>query len=111
MVLNDFIAPDETIRYSSNAPVEYMGDLFDFHLTNKRLIWHKRKGLVFKKDNFIAEIIEKVSQIQFKEEGIFNKKGTIILLMGDRKKEFSGKLKNIRVLYSELQALMNYESD
>lgn len=106
MVLNDFIAPDETVKYSSNGPVEFMGDLFDFHMSNKRFIWFKRSGLIFKKDNFIAELLDKVTGIQFKEEGLFNKKGTIVISMGDRKKEFCGKLKNIKALYSEVQALM-----
>lgn len=107
MVLQDFIAPDETIKYSSIEPVEYMGDLFNFHLTNRRMIWHKQTGLIFKKDHIVAEILDVVSHIQFKEEGIFNKKGTVVIVMGDKKKEFSGKLKNMKALYSEVQALMS----
>jgi len=106
MSVYEFLAPDETIKYSSNDRVEFMGDVFDFHLTNKRLIWHKKTGLLFKKNHFVAEILDKVTNIEFKEEGLFNKKGTIIIILGDRKKEFSGKLKNIRVLYGEVQALM-----
>ena len=62
---------------------------------------------MIKKNDFIAETIEKVTTIQFKEEGLFRKKGTIIIIMGDRTKEFSGDLKNIRALYGEVQALMN----
>lgn len=107
MSVHEFLSPDETIRYSSAEPVEFMGDVFDFYLTNKRLIWHKKTGFIFKKNHFVAETIEKVNNIQFKEEGIFRKKGTIIIVLGDRKKEFSGDLKNIRVLYGEVQALMN----
>jgi len=107
MSVHDFLSPDENIKYSSEEPVEFMGDTFDFHLTNKRLIWHKKSGFIFKKNHFIAEVIDKVQHIQFKEEGIFRKRGTIIIVLGDREKEFSGSLKNIRVLYGEVQALMN----
>jgi hypothetical protein len=107
MALHDFLAPDENIKYSSPEPVEIQGDLFDFHLTNKRFIWHKTRGLIFKKDSFIAEVLSKVTGIQFREEGLFSKRSTIVIEMGDRKKEFSGKSKVIKTLYGEIQALMN----
>ena len=86
-----------------------MGEQYDFHITNKRLIWHKQTGLIFKKNNFVAEMIERVKSLQFKEEGLIFKKGTIVFSLGDRKKEFSGDLRNIRALYNEIQSLMDIE--
>jgi len=99
------LAPGENVRYASPEPVEYQGDFYDFYITDRRLLWHKRTGLIFKKDKFVAEVIENVSGISYEEKGIISKKGIIKIQMGDRKLEFSGSLKSIRAIYSQMQAL------
>lgn len=106
MPLEDFLAPGENIRYSSPGPVEYQGDFYDFYITDRRLLWHKRTGMVFKKDKFVAEIIENVRGTNYEEKGIIGKKGIIKIQMGDRRLEFSGSPKSIRAIYSQMQALM-----
>lgn len=106
MPLQDFLTPDEVVRYQSPTPIEYQGDFYDFYISNKRLIWHKRTGLIFKKDNFVCEMLEHVKSINFKEEGIFNKKGFIHIVMGDRKLAFAGNLVAMRAIYNEAQSLI-----
>jgi hypothetical protein len=102
----DFLTPDEVVRFRSPSPIEYQGDLYDFYISNKRLIWHKRSGLIFKKDNFVCEMLENVKSIKFKEEGIFNKKGIIHVIMGDRKLSFAGNLSAMRAIFNETQSLI-----
>jgi hypothetical protein len=71
-------------------------------------MWHKRTGLIFKKDKFSTEVIENVTGIKYSEKGIVSKKGVVQINMGDRKLEFSGSLSTIRAIYSHMQALMKY---
>jgi len=106
MTFQDFITLDEVVKFRSPSPIDYLGDSYDFYISNKRLIWHKRSGLVFKKDNFICEMLENVKSIAFKEEGIINKRGIIKIIMGDRNLQFSGKLSAMRGIYNEAQALI-----
>jgi hypothetical protein len=103
-----FLAPGENIRYRSPAPVEYQGDSYDFYITDRRLMWHKRTGLVFKKDKFTTEVLENVTAIKYSEKGIINKKGLIEVHLGDRTLPFQGQLATIRAIYSHVQALMQY---
>jgi hypothetical protein len=106
MPLVDFLAPGENIRYKSPVPVEYQGDVYDFYITDKRLIWYRRKGLIFKKDNIVTEVIEAIKGIKFSEKGLIRKKGFIKIHTGDRTLEFSGPLSAIRQIYTEMQAYM-----
>jgi len=107
MGLQDFITPDETIKYRSPTPVEYQGDYYGFLITSKRLIWYKQSGLIFKKDNFVCELLENVKSISFKEEGIINKRGIVRIVMGDRNLLFSGSLSAMRAIYNEAQSLIS----
>jgi len=106
MTLKDFMAPGETIRFSSSTPVNYQGQQYNFYITNRRLIWHKLKGMVFKKDNFICEAIENVTNIEYKEMGLLTKKGVIKIAIGNRKLEFNGSVPTIRAIYGEAQSLI-----
>jgi hypothetical protein len=106
--VENFLAPGENVRYRSPTPVEYSGDYYDFYITDRRLMWHKRTGLIFKKDKFSTEVLENVTGIKYSEKGIISKKGIIQINMEDRKLEFSGSLSTIRAVYSHMQALMKY---
>lgn len=106
MALEDFLRPDETIQYRSLTAVEYQGDSYDFYITNARLIWHKRKGLVFKKDKFVAAVKEHVTEIRYEEKGLVRKKAFITVVMGNKEHPFTGSIPNMRAIYSEMQPYM-----
>lgn len=106
MALQDFLRPGEIIQYRSPTPVEYQGDKYDFYVTNARLMWHTRKGLIFKKDSFVAAVKEHVTEIRYEEKGLILKKAFIKVLMRDRTLEFAGSPSTIRAIYSEMQPYM-----
>lgn len=106
MPLEDFLAPGESIHYRSPTKVEYQGDLYGFYITDRRLIWHKREGLVLKKDKFVSEVLENVEGIKYYEKGVISKKGFIEIQMKNKKLTFSGPVQAIRAIYSEMQAYM-----
>lgn len=106
MALQDFLAPGESIRFSTSAPINYQGQPYIFYITNRRIIWHRLKGMIFKKDNFICEAIENVTNIEYKEMGLLTKKGVIKIAIGNRKIEFNGSVPTIRAIYGEAQSLI-----
>jgi len=106
MSLQDFITPDEIIKYRSSDTVEYQGSYYDSIITNKRLIWYKQSGLVFKKDNFVCEFLENIKSLKFEEQGIISKKGVIKIAMIDRNLAFSGGLSSMRALFNHIQSLI-----
>lgn len=107
MALQDFLRPSESIQYRSPSKVNYQGENYFFYITDSRLIWHIRKGRIFKKDAFVAAPLESVGEISYKEKGLFRKEATISFNMSNEKKiELSGKPKSIRAIYQEIQPLM-----
>ena len=107
MPLTDFLRPNETILYQSPKSVDYQGQKYDFYVTNARLLWHNRKGLIFKKDNFVAAMKDYISAIAYKEKGIISKKAFIEIETTEGKKiEFSSSPPTIKAIYSEMQPYM-----
>ncbi|MEM5831183.1 MAG: hypothetical protein QXO40_03195 [Candidatus Aenigmatarchaeota archaeon] len=105
-MLQDFLAPDENIRYRSPGTVEFAGDEYEFYITDRRFVWYKREGLIFKKDKIIMHPLDQVKEIRYREAGILRKKAIIEIWFSDKKHEFSGSLSTMRAIYSEMQVYM-----
>lgn len=103
MPLEDFLMPGESVRYSSPEPVGYQGGQYYFMITDRRVIWHRQKGLIFKKDNLISENISDIIDMVFNEKGLVSKKGIVNITTTRKKLEFSGKKESILEIYKELQ--------
>lgn len=106
MPLEDFLMPGENVRYSSPEMVEYQGDAYEFCVTDRRLIWYKRTGLIFKSDKVVTENIGDVEGIRYEEKGMIRKKGIIKITTTRKTLEFSGFKDPMRAIYSELQSYM-----
>lgn len=55
LVLEDFLLPREVIKFQSGR-VNTLNDFFDFYITDQRILLHRRRGVVFKKDRGIELI-------------------------------------------------------
>ena len=95
--------PGENIRYSSATPVEYQGAQYYFLITDRRVLWHRQQGLVFKKDNVISENISEIVDMSYSEKGMISKKGIVNITTSRKKLEFSGAKNSIMEIYKELQ--------
>ena len=98
--------PGENILFSSPKSIEYLGDHYELNITDMRLLWFKRSGLVFKKDKIISENIGDILEMRYEEKGIVSKKGMIKIVTGRKELEFSGRRDVIKTIYSELQTQM-----
>ncbi|MEM1558025.1 MAG: hypothetical protein QXG12_05485 [Thermoproteota archaeon] len=103
MPLEDFLMPGENVRYRSPVMVEYQADTYEFCITDRRLIWYKRTGLIFKSDKIITESIGEIEGISYQEKGIITKKGIIKITTTRKSLEFSGPTQAMRAIYAELQ--------
>ena len=104
MGVEQFLAPGENIRFTSPQPVSFHGDTYTLLITDRRLLWHKTKWLLFKKNNFVAVPIEQVKNITYEEKGLMKKTGHIAVEVGSKTYNFSGNLEAIRAIYSEMQS-------
>ena len=104
MAFEDFLLPDEIIQYRSPKPVEYEGELYNFYVTNDRLIWYKTKGLFFRKDSLVAVARKNVTEIKYDEEGLITKTAFLRIGMKGKTAEINGSPATIRAIYKELQS-------
>lgn len=107
MTLDDLLLPDEEVRYRRKIPnFKVSGESYgELVVTDKRIIFYKQNGLIFKKD--ISETIglSKISRVKFKEKGRINKKG-VIEIHGLMKHVIEGRLNDARYLHQTLVAKM-----
>ncbi|MCL4337757.1 MAG: hypothetical protein M1129_05575 [Candidatus Thermoplasmatota archaeon] len=104
MGVEQFLAPGENVRYTSPTSVSFQGDVYTLLITDRRILWHKTKGLLFKKNNFVGVPIEQVKNIGYQEKGLARKKAFITIEMGNKSYEFSGAAESMKAVYGELQS-------
>ncbi|MFY3740343.1 MAG: hypothetical protein HMLIMOIP_000780 [Candidatus Nitrosomirales archaeon] len=60
--------PQEVIRYQSKHSIKYGGEEYVLYITNRRVIGHKRMGLILKKDKVFSVALEEVSNLRYDEQ-------------------------------------------
>ena len=104
MGVEQFLAPGEDVKYTSQSQVNFQGDTYTVVITDRRIIWYKTRGLLFKKNSLVAVPIEQVKGIRYDEEGLIKKLAYVTISMPDRKYAFSGNRESMKAIYGELQA-------
>ncbi len=103
MVLTDFLYPGETIVFQSNK-IESLNDNFFFYITDQRILLHRRRGVLFKKDRIIAERIEDIRTMQYVETGVFRKRGILRIETYSKKMDpLVGKVADVKAIWQEMQ--------
>jgi len=103
LVLEDFLLPNETIKYQSPNKINYLGDKFYFYITNQRILVYRSKGKVFKKDRIIAEKLEAIKSLSYNEKGIMRKKAQLNVQTESKRMFLEGKIPDIKDIWQELQ--------
>ena len=103
MVLKDFLYPGETIVFQSNK-IDSLNDKFFLYITDQRILLHRRRGALFKKDRIISERIEEIRTMQYGERGIFRKRGVLRIETYSKKMDpIVGKVVDIKAIWQEMQ--------
>jgi hypothetical protein len=109
-MLEDTLLPNEVIVYRQDLPGVQVGAHVYDHLaiTNNRIIFYKREGLIFKKDNVTTIGLSKLTAVQFNEKGLVSKKGILKLHLKDEQDiDVIGPLSSIKYLYQHLASKIN----
>ena len=103
VVLSDFLYPDETILFQSKK-IQSLNDNFFFYITDQRILLHRRRGVMFKKDRIISERIENISTMHYDEIGVLRKKGILRIDTFSKKMDpIVGNIADVRAIWQELQ--------
>jgi hypothetical protein len=103
LVLEDFLLPNETIKYQSPNKINYLGDKFYFYITNQRILVYRSKGKIFKKDRIIAEKLEDIKSLSYNEKGLMRKKAHLSVQTESKRMFLEGKIPDIKEIWQELQ--------
>jgi hypothetical protein len=110
LVLEDFLFPQESIQYQCKYYIKHGGDDYVLYITNRRIIGHKRKGFIFKKDRVFSVALQEVVNLSYQETGIVNKKGLLIIETKTKKEPFEGERNDVKTLWREMQKFLGYTS-
>lgn len=104
MPLNDFLVPDEKIKFICKQDIEYSNRKYKLCITDKRILLYKKSGLLNKCEDVICEKIERLEGLEYKE-----KKGLInlakISIKGGIKLDIKGHSKEVKQIFQLLEYL------
>src|SRR6185312_15755451 len=73
MPINDFLVPEEQIKFICTKEIEYSNRKYTLCITNKRILLYKKSGIVNKCEDIICEKIDRLEGLEYKEKGgLFN---------------------------------------
>jgi hypothetical protein len=109
LVLGDFLYPGETVVFQSGK-VKTLNDVFFFYITDQRILLHRRRGVMFKKDRIVAERLDDIRAMQYTEVGVLRKKGVLRIETLCKKMEpIVGKVSDIKAIWQEMQKYIRKE--
>ena len=103
-MIEDILEPKEVIITRLPVHHEVNGQKYDeLAVTNKRLIFYKRKGIIFKKDTCSSIGYSQLGNVLFKEKGVLRKKGELsLILRGGKPFTIEGKPSEIKYIYQNI---------
>lgn len=110
LTLQEFLFPQEAIKYQSQRQIRYWGQDYVLYITNRRVIGHKLKGFIFKKDKVFSVALEEISNLKYEEKGLVHKKGVLSIETLDQKLRFAfeGGIEDVKVVWQEMQKQLGY---
>lgn len=108
MPLEDYLLPNEQIRYQSEFDVFYAGKPYTVILTDLRLVLYSRRGLLIKNDDVVTEAIRDIQGIKYREMGLIVKSGELVI-SGKTRMQFGGSKDSMKALYQRLLPFLSPE--
>ncbi len=106
MPLQDFLVPEEQIKFVCKRDIEYDNKKYYLFITNKRLLLYKERGIFKKSEDIICEKLERLDGLEYKERGgIFDL--AKISINGGIKIDIKGPTIEVRNMFKVLECLIN----
>ena len=107
-MLEDLLEPQEMIVFREEfSDLEYADEIYhELAISNKRVLFYRRTGLLFKKDKSASISLANIQSVNFHEKGVIRKKGLLQIHLGKSVIPLEGKLSEIKHLYQNLVSLI-----
>ena len=106
MPLEDFLMPNEQIRFHSSKAVHFGTKKYEVILTDKRVILYARRGLVFTNDDVVSNRLDDLQGVKYQEKGVIDKKGTIRIQATKTEMDLWGPASEVKALYQQMMQFM-----
>ena len=104
MPINDFLVPEEQIKFIGKQEVEYSNRKYKLCITDKRILLYKKSGFLNKCEDIICEKIDRLEGLEYKEKvGLFNL--AKITIKGGIKIEIKGNSEEVKKIFQLLECL------
>ena len=103
MPIKNYLLPEEKILFWSDFQVNYNEAKYRVYITNLRLLFYNESGLLFKKEEIIAENFRQITGLQFSEQGSISKKGIFKYSSNKGEVELEGPVNGMRGLFKAIQ--------
>jgi len=104
MPINDFLVPEEQIKFIGTKEIEYSNRKYTLCITNKRILLYKKSGIVNKCEDIICEKIDRLEGLEYKEKGgLFNL--AKITIRGGIKIDIKGHSEEVKKIFQ----LLNFQ--
>ena len=103
MPIQEFLLPDENIRFHSIASVKYDEKKYNVLITDIRIILYAQRGHISKTDDIISERLDNLHEVKFAEMGLILRKARITLTLSNKKEiKFYGSSTELRQIFNNL---------
>ena len=103
MALQDWMLPNEDIKYTAPEPISYTGLNYRFYITNERIILHAIRGAFFPKESVATERLDDIVTMNYEEQGLIQKWGILKIETKNKKTNFAGRPETIKAIWQTLQ--------
>jgi hypothetical protein len=100
-LLQDFIVPQEQIKFQSSAFVKVGGKNYRLILTDGRILLYGQRGRIAKNEDVVMAKLDELQGITYKEKGLFKKQG-MIEIQARTNLLLSGSAIELKPLYQQL---------
>jgi predicted molibdopterin-dependent oxidoreductase YjgC len=100
-LIQDFIVPQEEIKFQSSSYVKVGGKNYRLILTNGRILLYAQRGRITKNEDVVMTKLDELQGITYKEKGLIRKQG-VIEIQGTTFLQLSGTATEIKPLYKQL---------
>ncbi|HET7285702.1 MAG TPA: hypothetical protein VFI70_13545 [Nitrososphaeraceae archaeon] len=105
MALQDFLLPQENIKFQSETLVNKKNKKYRVIITDKRFILYAQRGHFLKSDDIISERLDSLRGLEYSEKGIIFREAKICL-QGTTKIDIHGPISELRPLFHTIESLV-----
>ncbi|MGD1836517.1 MAG: hypothetical protein ACPKPY_00480 [Nitrososphaeraceae archaeon] len=105
MTLNDFLLPNENIKFNSKTSVKYGDKKYNVLITDMRLILYAQRGHISKSDDIVSERLDKLKEIKYCEKGLIFRSAKISI-QSNITLDILGPCSELKQLFTNLQFIV-----